>query len=31
MLLLSFSHQLIHSLAHNSGLDRDGMGECLFL
>lgn len=30
MLLHSFSHQLIHSLADASGLDRDGIGEYLF-
>ncbi|MBY5591659.1 hypothetical protein HFO49_30075 [Rhizobium leguminosarum] len=30
MLLHSFSHQLIHSLADASGLDRDGIGEYIF-
>jgi hypothetical protein len=30
MLLHSFSHQLIHSLADASGLDRDGIGEYVF-
>ncbi|WP_017965241.1 hypothetical protein [Rhizobium leguminosarum] len=30
MLLHSLSHQLIHSLADASGLDRDGIGEYLF-
>ncbi|WP_210337662.1 hypothetical protein [Ensifer sp. ENS02] len=30
MLLHSLSHQLIHSLADASGLDRDGIGEYIF-
>lgn len=30
MLLHSFSHQLIHSLADASGIDRDGIGEYVF-
>lgn len=30
MLLHSFSHQLIHSMADASGLDRDAIGEYLF-
>jgi hypothetical protein len=30
MLLHSLSHQMIHSLAEMSGLDRDGIGEHLF-
>lgn len=30
MLLHSMSHQLIHSLADASGLDRDGIGEYIF-